>query len=203
MKINEKLGILIIVIFLITLVIFSINNINKEIQQEKILLGYCPTMKENAEQISKENNQIILIEKSSSAHALYDLNNGKIDIALVGRTAKNSEIQNAKEKVLGSGYTLISTEKKYIEQAELPNIRVHTALEEKIVRKILPNTELLFYNSQQEAELNGLKEAVLINWIDFKEKHELIVVMDGTDKVKEFRIPVLYSLNHDLTEYKI
>lgn len=165
---------------------------------ESVSLGYCPTMKQIAEKIANDDENIVLVEQGSSAQALQDLNNQKIDVVLIGRKAEQNEIQSVNERMLGQGHTLVTSSKKFIQESELANIKVYTAVEENIAKKMLPNTEIIFFSTAQEAINKGLHEAVLIDWKDYKDEFELLVILKGIEKSEKFRIPVLYSKNYDL-----
>jgi hypothetical protein len=168
-------------------------------EQNLIMLGYCPTMQPIAEKIAKDNTNVILVVQPSSAQALQALKNAELDIALIGRIAKQSEIQSVNERMLGQGYTLVTDTKKFIQENELANIKVHTAIEENIAKQILPDSELFFYSTTQEAINQGLHQAVLIDWIDYEDEFELLVIMKGMQKHEDFRIPVLYSKDYNLS----
>lgn len=170
---------------------------------ETISLGYCPTMKPLAEKIANTNENILLVEQSSSAQALQELNNHKIDVALIGRKAEQNEIQSVNERMLGQGYTLVTNTKKFIQENELTNIKVHTAIEESIANQMLPTTEIIFYSTTQEAISQGLQEAVLIDWNEYKDEFELLVILNGMDKSDKFRIPILYSKSYDLERINV
>jgi hypothetical protein len=168
-------------------------------EQNLIMLGYCPTMQPIAEKIAKDNTNVILVVQPSSAQALQALKNAELDIALIGRIAKQSEIQSVNERMLGQGYTLVTDTKKFIQENELTNIKVHTAIEENIAKQILPDSEFFFYSTTQEAINQGLHQAVLIDWIDYEDEFELLVIMKGMQKHEDFRIPVLYSKDYNLS----
>ena len=186
----------VILILLISGVLFFNNEFIAKTTSDEIILGYCPTMESFAKQIVNNNKNIILVEKSSSAKALEELNNENIDFALIGRKAKQNEMLYANEMLLGEGYTLVTNTKRFIQKKELENMRIHTSISKEDVGTLLPNSKIIFYSTTQDAVNNGLSEAVLINWKEYKEDYELLVVLNETKKVKDFRIPILYSKNH-------
>ena len=168
------------------------------VQEENLLLGYCPSMESKAREISGLNQGIEILPQESTADVLNSLKTGEIDLALVGRIAKASELQDATQRRIGSGYTLIREKKMFILKEELELMVVHTALDSDIAESLLPGSEIIYHGSVEEAIQRGIGQAVLISWDNFREEMELLVVMDGKLKAKEFRIPVLYSLNYDL-----
>ncbi len=192
-----------ILVLLFAGILFFNGGLTENATVETISLGYCPTMKPIAERIANSNENIILLEQSSSAQALQKLSNNKIDVALIGRKAEQDEIQMVNEKMLGQGYTLVTDTKNFIQENELANIKVHTAIEENIAEQIIPDSEIMFYPTTQEAIAQGLQEAVLINWNDYKDEFELLVILKGMDKSERFRIPILYSKKYDLQEINV
>lgn len=195
-------GISILVLIVASIVFFK-GGITGDATINQKSLGYCPTMKTVAENIASNNQGIVLVQQLSSAQALQELNNQNIDIALIGRKAEQNEVQTTNERILGEGYTLVTNAKKFIQENELASIKVHTAIAEDVAREILPNLEILFYSTTKDAVTNGLSEAVLIDWKNYKDEYELLVVMKDTKKVEDFRIPVLYSSSYDLEKLKV
>jgi hypothetical protein len=193
---------LIIIFFLIIKINFN-NNFKLNINETNILtLGYCPTMKEYAENIVLNNPNIKILEVPSSELVFIGLKERNLDIGLTGRLAKSTELNNPEEIYLETGYTLITRIKSFIDKKDLKQIIIHTALKQDIAEKLLPENTIIYYNNYNEA-LTGINEAVLINWKDFKDNYELLVVMDGNIKVKDFRIPVLYSINNNLSKLNL
>jgi hypothetical protein len=193
---------LIIIFFLIIKINFN-NNFKLNINETNILtLGYCPTMKEYAENIVLNNPNIKILEVPSSELVFIGLKERNLDIGLTGRLAKSTELNNPEEIYLKTGYTLITKIKSFIDKKDLKQIIIHTALKQDIAEKLLPENTIIYYNNYNEA-LTGINEAVLINWKDFKDNYELLVVMDGNIKVKDFRIPVLYSINNNLSKLNL
>jgi hypothetical protein len=194
----------IFLVVLFVLIFFSVGFFNYPSNNIKskdniIRLGFCPTMKEIAAELSFKNN-FILYERGSTASVLFDLNRGNIDVALVGRLATSYEKKNFKERVIGSGYTLISNRKIFVDYLDHNKLLIHTYLDESIAEKLLPEAEIMFYESLEESLSKGLGDNVLIDWKDFKDGYELVVVMNGTSKVLSFRLPVLYSNNYNLDD---
>lgn len=184
-------------------ILFFKGGITGDATVQQVSVGYCPTMKLIAEKIANNNQDIVLVQQASSAKALQELNNQNIDIALIGRLAKQDEIGSVNEKMLGTGYTLVTNTKRFIQENDLSKIKVHTTIAKDIAKGILPESEIAFYSTMQEAITNGLSEAVLIDWNDYKDEYELLVVMNGAQKVERFRIPVLYSNNYDFEKLKM
>ena len=117
--------------------------------------------------------------------------------------AKQKEVRSTNKRVLNKGHTLVTNAKRFIQENELSKIKIHTAIEKNIAKQMLPNSELIFYEITQEAISQGLDEAVLIDWNDYEDKYELLVVMNDMKKVEKFRVPVLYSKGYNLEELKV
>ncbi|MFP4423951.1 MAG: hypothetical protein ACLFP2_01840 [Candidatus Woesearchaeota archaeon] len=167
--------------------------------KNEITLGYCPTMAELAEDMA-ENNNVSLKPFGSTSQALQALNNGQVDVILVGRLAGGHEVGAVHEKRLKEGLTLVGKEKRFIHADELLQSTVHTAEEKEIVKTYLPdNEDVVFHESTENAINEGIDEIVLINWTDFSDEFGLVIPADSTgQKIEKFRIPVLYSYR---TEY--
>ena len=167
--------------------------------KENIVLGYCPTMEEHALKMAEKNWEIL--EFQNSAIVLQNLNNNDIDIALIGRIARNNEVnENIFEVRLREGFTLISSQRGFVEKSQLQNLRIHTNQPEEIVREYLPDSEIIYYNSLEEALQNRLGEIVFIDWNDYND-NELIIPIENNKKIEEFRIPTLYFYEESLLFY--
>ncbi len=189
---------------IITSIIFMKGNITGMIiQEEKILLGYCPSMELTAQEISKQNPNVEIVRKDSTIDVLENLKSNGIDIALVGRLAKSSELPNNKQRMISSGYTLVSSSKQFIQKNELKTLTIHTALDPIIVQDILPDSKIIYYNTLEDTLREGMDQAVLIDWDDYKDYMELVVVMEGELKDLTFRTPVLYSIDYDLNDFRV
>lgn len=162
-----------------------------------LILAYCPTMEPIAQEIAKENERIELMRKGSTLDVIASLEKQETDIALVGRIAKAHETQ-ADHRLLGSGHTLVSKQKKFMQRHDLDTIIVHTSVAPEAAEALLPETEITYHPTLEEALKAGLKGTVLIDWRDFRDDMELVVIMEGDNKATEFRLPVLYSHAFDL-----
>ncbi|MGM5482673.1 MAG: hypothetical protein ACQESF_04385 [Nanobdellota archaeon] len=160
---------------------------------EKVVIGFCPTMSDLAKNIQKKNNKVSLRNFASTSSAISALNSGSVDVILVGRLAKSYEL-DAYEKRLRKGFTLVGHEKKFISRSELEDSIVHTAAKKEKVKEYLPiKTKVVYYDSVEEAINYGLEELVLINWNDYTDELDLVIPVVGSDKIEKFRIPVMYS----------
>ncbi len=164
--------------------------------EQKIKIGYCPTMESNALEIFDGNNYE-LIRFSSASEVLSVLNNNQIDMGLIGRKAKEGELSSdVKETILESGYTLVSNNKEFINYSQLSGLEIYTYLPKEKVEILIPeNKNTVYYESKQEAINKILEgEVVLILWEDWQDDFELLVVMDNNEKVKDFRGVFLYEI---------
>ena len=167
---------------------------NNEIT-EKVKLGYCPTMQEDATSLAKEKNYE-LIKFDSASEVLSALKNNQIDKAIIGRKAEKNELNsNIKETILKSGYTIVSNKKGFIDYLGLPSIEVYTYLSNEIVEGLIPVSSKITYVNKNEIikQINEGK-IVLIPLEDWNDNFELIVVMDDNEKDKEFRGIFLYFI---------
>jgi len=166
-----------------------------ESSEEKIRLGYCPTMLEDAKKLAEENDYV-LVKFSSASEVLTALNLKEIEKGLIGRKPENYELlYNLDEVVLKSGYTLVSNQKNFIEISELNNLEVHTYLPKEVVEEAIQNIHSIVFHESKEIALSKISEGkiVLVSWDDWQDDFGLTVVMDGNEKVKDFRCSCLYS----------
>ena len=187
MKINKYIIGGIIILTLVSIVLLGNGITWKVIDQESIMLGYCPTMFPEAQKLSLERD-FVLKEYNSAAEVLNALRNNQINKALIGRKAKSYEINsNIKENILEGGYTLVSNQRGFIDYVELNSLEIYTYLEN--------NTLNLKKNLSKEEVLEKIKDGkiALIPWKDWNDDFELVVVMNGNEKVKDFRGVFLYE----------
>lgn len=197
---NKTILFLCLLSFSLLLLVSEENNMltgYSTIQDEKLKLGYCPTMTEDAELIKGMNPKIELIEYTSSSTVLASLNSKDIDIALIGRKTKTYELDDGFERMLKKGHTLIAPSKEFIYYNDLIKLKIYTAIDRDITEKKYPY--LYFEFLENEDILFDGKNIILISWDDFKNDMELLIPLnpDGS-KIKEFRTPILYSMNPDL-----
>ncbi len=163
--------------------------------EQKIKLGYCQTMESEAIELAKDNDYE-LVKHGSASEVLFALSNEEIDKGLIGRKAKLNEIsKNIKETTLKSGHILVTNKKGFLEYSELPYLEIHTYLTPKEVNTLTPDNKNIFYYEFKQEAINKISEekAVLIPWDDWRDDFELLVVMDGNKKVKDFRGVFLYE----------
>ncbi len=163
--------------------------------KEQAILGYCPTMSDLAKDIASKNSYVSLQPFDYTAEALQALNDGDVDLVLVGRLANGNEVNNPFEKQLRQGLTLVGREKRLMHISQLKDSRIHTAADEKLASEYLPNTEkLIFHESTESAIREGMDDIVLIDWNDYADSLGLVIPVDNAgNKIEKFRIPVIYS----------
>ncbi|MFW6282790.1 MAG: hypothetical protein ACOC1P_01940 [Minisyncoccales bacterium] len=191
-KILILIAIFLVSLFLITKPFLTGKTIIQN--EEKIKLGYCPTMEEDAMILAGEENYE-LIKFNSASETLLSLKEEKINKALIGRKAKQSELNSKiNEKILESGYTLTTNKKSFIEYSQLQDLEIYTYLSKEITENLIPSSSKIIYSSKEEAVDKVLKgEAVLVSWKDWQDNFELVVIMDENQKVKKFRGIFLYE----------
>jgi hypothetical protein len=176
----------------------------KEPEKPQILLGYCPTMRAEAENIAKKNEGISIVEYRYANEVLGKLENSEIEIALIGRKAYPCEALDSYERRIGEGLTLAGDQKRLVDISEIASMNIHTAIEYNIASDFIPEAKnLVYHQTLEEAESAGLNEALLVDWKDFKPTYQLIIPMEGLAKSKKFRAPHLYSLNPKISEIEL
>ncbi len=185
-------------LFILAGMVFFSGTIKSNKNSDPIKLGYCPTMSALAKEIASKNSHISLQPFDYTAEALQSLNNRYVDMVLVGRLAEKDELNNAFEKQLGEGLTLVGREKKIVHISQLQNSKIHTAVDEKLANEYFPNKEnIIFHESTGSAIKEGIDDIALIDWKDYTDNLGLVIPIDNTgNKIEKFRIPVLYSYNN-------
>jgi len=196
-----KKQILISIIFITAIILISFFLIIKPtftgnilLQEQKIKLGYCSTMQEEAISLSEKNNYQ-LIEFGSATQVLSALQNNQINKALIGRKAKGYEIsKDTSETILDSEYTLVSNKKSFIEYSSLSDLDIYTYLPKEVIENLIVYNFKIINLSKQEA-INKISKGklILISWEDWSDNFELVVVMNRDEKVKDFRGVFLYE----------
>ncbi|MCD6200883.1 MAG: hypothetical protein J7K46_03655 [Bacteroidales bacterium] len=164
---------------------------------KKVMIGYCPTMQGIAKELDKKNKNenLSFVPLGSAAEALYYLKADQIQGALIGRIAKNAEITPDTRKVnlQEEGYTIVSWQKGFIDRSSLPDLPVVTYVPESVTREILPEArQIIFVKSEKEMISHMNDHVGLIPWSDYKDKYDLLIPMEGGDKMIRFRLPVIY-----------
>jgi len=159
-------------------------------------LGFCPTMQEDAIRIGNNNN-FEIINLQSAARVLAALEYDEIDVGIVGRKAKASEFSGFK-KQLGSGYTLITAQKRMIDKNQLSKIEIHTHIKKEIIEnKFSELKKVVYHETLEEALEKG--DVQLISWDDWNDNFNLFIPVDEYyNKVKKFRTPFVFSKDKEL-----
>ncbi len=206
---KNLLSIILVIIFIFSIfsTIFLYNTLKNTTSKtnEIFILAYCPTMEEEAKQIALNNKNIELIKYQSTMEVLNNLNNNKIDIGLVGRIAKTNELKdNYNEIRLKDGLTLINFNKQFIQYSELKNLKIYTNLDNKTVKEFMGNLENIVFIDNLTISIETNQNYIyLINWKDYDDNYELLIpINEKNEKIKKFRIPVLYSYKN-LSNLKI
>ncbi|MGM5480888.1 MAG: hypothetical protein ACQESE_00605 [Nanobdellota archaeon] len=173
--------------------------------KEHVVLGHCPTMAEHAHVIENEYERVSSEQFSSTASAVAALKKGDVDVILVGRVVKETELQDAFENRLRDGLTLVGSQKQFISLDRLYASSIHTAVSEQDVKQYLPShVDVMYYDSLESSLREGLHDVVLINWSDYTEDMELVIPVDSSmNKIEKFRLPILYSYNESLTKLQV
>jgi hypothetical protein len=187
-----------LILFFGGLVLVTLFEQNKDVEvvkgekeEQNLVLGYCKTFERYALALAEENN-LDVVKFGSSFEVLANLESGNIDYAVIGRRAYSSEIS---EEILEIpleeyGWTLVSSEKGFLEYSELENLEIHTYLNEDEVLEFFSFEPNIVFHENIENALQG--DLVLIHWEDFRDDFELVVPLVGDAKVEKFRNPMLY-----------
>lgn len=165
------------------------------VSDNPLILGYCPTMQEQAIKLQASHQNIKIVSFSSAEEVLRNLQSDKIAIALIGRKAKDNELSNAiyEKSIANPGLTLVNAQKRIISQSDLANMQIKTCLPEKSIADSF--ADLNFdYRTDCNYTDGG---AWLISWNDYKENLELLIPIDQNGrKDKRFRSPYLYATKY-------
>ena len=159
-------------------------------------LGFCPTMANIAIDLKSKNDFIELYPFDSAAEALFYLKQNAMDGIVIGRFAKQSEISPQIDKfcLQKEGYTLISSQKGFIEFEYIGRLQVHTYLPETLVKEKFPELKKVQFYQDKDATLQKVNhtEVALIDWHDYEDRYELMIPVDEGGKIKKYRLPILY-----------
>jgi hypothetical protein len=187
MKLNNFI-ILIVILLALIMIILSWQNFKGEVIKERQVLGYCPTMISEAIEMSHEYN-LVLKEYVSASEVLNELSFNNIDLALVGRKAYSYEIlDNIQEKTLESGFTLVSNKRGFIDASQLYNHEIYIPLD--YIGFV--NSNLIYNSSEELKKLIYRGNLVLISWEHWQDDFELVVLTNGSNKVRDLRGSFLY-----------
>ena len=181
----------------------SQENITNVQESSVMRIGTCPSMAPFVDELALDS--IEHIAYSSTAEALHALSKGNINGAIVGRLAFTHEIPPyITEHNLREGYTLVSHSRMNLPYPIPSHIVIHTALSPEEAEMIIPSHPFILHETNAQAYSSlSRDEVMLIDWVDFSDKYELVIVSfpDGT-KPYQFRLPTLYSndINSEIIE---
>ncbi len=172
-----------------------------------VTLGFCPTMRPYVQRLIDSGHNFRTIQFDNSSQAIQALKSGLVQAALVGRTARQSEIsEDIRLNRIEDGYTLIGQIQALLPYEELIDVRVFTLEESKDAAAILPpGTSITYYQNfdQMMSDLDR-SSAVLLRWSEVPNSFQLLIPVDGQgNKIPEFRSPHVYfnsTLGFDFSE---
>lgn len=160
---------------------------------ENKLVGYCPTM-ENYALILKEDNNYSIKKYDSAKEVLVALNKKEVYFGLIGRIAKEYEInEHIDYLTIKSGYTLISKNKKVIDFSNIDKYEIYTYISEDIISEKFNYLNINYFKKENILDKLNKGNIILISWQDWQDDFELFVVNNGFLKEKDFRGTFLYS----------
>ncbi len=148
------------------------------VNSDSLRVGYCPTMTSYVEQIPS----VIPVEFESASQAITALQNGKVDVIVIGRKAYSFENQGFSEVLLEDGYTLVGLERAIVSLEDLELIRTCSFEEVDY-----PFGNVTVINTLQEE-----CQTFLIRWSQFNDQNLIIPEVDG-EKISWFRSPHFYA----------
>ena len=163
-------------------------------------IAYCPTMKPFADKITDSlSDTVEMVEMASAAQVLGALRTGSVDGVLIGRYAKQMEIDSdIKREILKEGYTLVYKVKSGIPAAQLKELTVRTYLDKSELKDFVPLFGTIeYFDTLDECLDGGFETPVIINWKDYRDDLELLIPLEAYGKVPLFRAPVLYYRDID------
>ncbi len=162
-------------------------------------IAYCPTMAPFADKISTSVKAVTMIEMGSAAQVLAALRYGDVNGVLIGRYAKQQELdKETRREILREGYTMVFKQKNGIPVSQLKELTVKTYLNKNTLSEFIPLFgEVIWYESFEACVAEGLEVPVLIDWKDYRDDFELLIPMNSRGKLPLFRAPVLYYNNFD------
>ena len=167
----------------------------------RIILGICPTMSIFAQELTKKNKGLEIINLGSAAQVLYSLSNNEIDVGLIGRKAKKSEFEGySKELKNDNKFTLVSRQKDFILKDELEHLPIYISLKPEIIKKEFPELKNIIFVNKSTGELKS-GEVRLISWDNWNDNFELLIPIDKFhNKIIKFRKSYLFSKNKNLVQ---
>ncbi|MFW5785521.1 MAG: hypothetical protein ACOCW1_04980 [Chitinispirillaceae bacterium] len=162
---------------------------------QQVLLGACPTMIRHYLPDTAGNVGYEVIAFNNTMEVMAALQAGKIDIAYVGRPARESEgAGELKAFPLRTGWTLVGSSFRMIDESALERATVHTVADSLTIRHYLPSGVTIRRHDSVSAALDscGQDEAVFLSWDDYRETYPLVIVRNSDGKLPRFRNPTLY-----------
>lgn len=167
-----------------------------DVTKPPVMIGYCPTMRPYVELLLQSHDALIIIQYDSAAQVMQALNSGIIHGAIIGRVAREDEINEGISLIrLADGYTLIASDQSIIRYEDLQKIPILTTAEKKDVDKLLPEVTDITYYQDFDNMLSemGRSEAVFLRWSEVSPIQNLLIPVDRQGlKVALFRSPHFY-----------
>ncbi len=172
-------------------------NVKNSETAESLKLGYCLTMKSDAQNLQKQNENIEPVPFGSAGEVLANLKAEKIDWALIGRRAEKIEVNEniLEKKLFETGFTLIAPQKSFIAENKLANLEVKTCLEKDFIKAEFGELENITFIESSNCVPDNQK-TWLIDWTDWTDSMNLLIPIDQNgNKVKKYRSSFLYGEN--------
>ncbi len=180
------------VVFVVTLLVLVRGITGKVIVSEPSIIVSCPTMHSLSDELFPDATQV---KTGSAAESLLLLNQGRADVAIIGRTATPYEGVGLESCALAQGVTLVTDrEKQAVAWEELKEWRICTTLPIDSFRSYFPSGTTLV----EEEYCSGEQTANLKNWQDVNAEDSLLIPMLGGMKDPRFRAPFLYTKSLDM-----
>lgn len=172
-----------------------------------IVIGYCPSMHPYIQKLLNNHNDIEAIQFENSAMAIQSLKSGTVHTILIGRIARENELnQDFQHSLLKDGVTLITKNQSVILYENLKHVNIFTPEEISEAQKILPMGTSITHIQGLEKTLSIMDgtSAILLHWSEVPAaSYQLLIPVDGQgNKIPDFRSPHLYyqpELKEDLS----
>jgi hypothetical protein len=151
-----------------------------------------------------DNVDYEIIPFNNTMEVMVAIQAGQIDIAFVGRPARESEgVAGLTAFPLRTGWTLVGRTNGIIDESSLEKIIVHTIADSFIIKRYLPPTATIKRHGTVSKALDscGPEEIVFLSWDDYQEIYPLVIPSNSSGKLPRFRCPTLYCLKGDERKY--
>jgi len=172
---------------------------------QPVRLGACRTMTRHFLPDSADSLDYEVIPFNSTINVMTAHRAGEIDIAFVGRPARESEGGGELSAFpLRTGWTLVGRSSRMIDESALEQAIVHTTADSLTIGRYLPSAVTIRLHKSISAAMDscGPDEVVFLSWDDYRDTYPLVIASNGDGKLPRFRSPTLYCRKGDEKKYQ-